>query len=852
MGRVLSLFTIGVLCLLPTSSSWGASCLTRTNSPSLPLPTTLNTSGYATEAIFPGLQFSWPVAVSAPPGETNRLFVAEKDGYISVITNLSAPTRSVFLDMHDIAAKDVKEDGLLGMAFHPNYATNGYVYVFYTTLTNGTKWDCIARFQADPQNPNRALRQSHTVILYQIDTVPSHNGGDLHFGPDGYLYGSLGDPNNTYQQVNNLHSGMLRIDVDKRPGNIPPNPVTGTTTQYYVPIDNPYIGATTLNGNAIATNQTRTEFYAIGLRHPWRFSFDSLTGDLYVGDVGLSTYEEVNVVQKGKNYGWGYAEGTSTNNPAYAAYLTPPLYQYGHTQGLAVIGGNVYRGAAIPDLYGCYVFGDYASGTIWSFRYQGGQATEVRELCNYPAMICFGTDPRNGDILLASDGTSLQRITKIAATNSVAIPALLSQTGAFSDLTNLTTVPGIVPYEINVPFWSDNAEKKRWYMIPDGQQIGFQRDENWHFPVGTTWVKHFDLEMVTGNPASKRKIETRFLVSTVDGAYGLSYAWNAAQTDATLVSSAGTTSSFTVTNGGVPKTQVWTFPGRSQCLTCHTRHSEFALGFNTRQLNRDVPCGGGMANQIEAMSDAGYFTAPVTNRYLLPAFSSSTDTNNSLEFRARSYLAANCSQCHQRFGWGFGNWDARVSTPFMDAGLITAEVGDFGYLEQMIYPGNTNSTLILQRMKATASGRMPPLATSVLDTNGINLMSQWVQSLANRQSFTAWLTANALTGVSGTVDTDGDGASNYSEYLAGTNPKNSTNVWKSTISNSANHLQVSYSNLSNRVYEIQWSTNVLGGWQALDHPNNSPNPKLRTGTETVDLGSSTNANYFYRVQVRDP
>ncbi len=850
MVRVLSLLA-GVVSLLAPCLLQAAACLERTNSPTLNLPSTLNTSGYLTERIFPEVEFSWPVSIASPVGETNRLFIAEKDGYISVITNLAVPTRTVFLDMRDIVSKDTKEDGLLGMALHPGFATNGYVFVFYNTPTNNTKWDCIARFQVDPQNTNCAVRSSHTVILYEVDPTINHNAGDLHFGPDGYLYASMGDPNNTSQQLYNLHSGMLRIDVDKKPGNVAPNPVVGTTSQYFVPADNPYIGATTLNGLPIATASVRTEFYAIGLRNPWRFSFDSLTGDLYVGDVGLWTWEEVNVVQKGKNYGWGYAEGTTVTIPGYNSYITAPTYQYGHTLGLSVIGGVVYRGSSNPDLYGCYVFGDYASGTIWSLQYEGGQPTNVRELCNYPAMICFGTDPRNGDVLLASADGTLQRVAKVTVPPNVTPPTLLSQTGAFSDLTNLTTVPGILPYDINLPFWSDNAVKRRWFMVPAGQQVGFERDDGWHLPIGTTFIKHFDLETVIGNPATKRKIETRFLVMTVDGAYGLSYVWNSNQTDATLVPANGALANYLITSNSLVQTQQWTFPSRSQCLTCHTRHSEFALGFNTRQLNKDIQCGNETVNQIDAISAAGFFTSPVTNIYLLPSYASSSDTNQSVEFRARSYLAANCANCHQRFGWGFGNWDARIATPFYEAGLITQEYDDYGYLQQMIVPGNTNSTMILQRMKGASGQRMPPLGSAIIDQAGVAMVAKWVQTLTARQSFSAWQTSQSLTG-SGSLDTDGDGASNYQEYLAGTNPKSAASVWKSTVTRFPDHVNLSFNNLSNRTYEVQWSMDLSGGWQALNHPGNRPDPKVATGTTLLNLGGPAEAARFYRVQVKDP
>jgi uncharacterized repeat protein (TIGR03806 family) len=447
---------------------------------------------------------------------------------------------------------------------------------------------------------------------------------------------------------------------------------------------------------------------------------------------------------------------------------------------------------------------------------------------------------------------TIRRIVKKGETNNSPIPALLSQTGAFSNLTTLSTVPGIIPYEINLPFWSDNAEKKRWFMVPTGEQIKFERDEAWNFPIGTTWIKHFDLEMIRGSPASKRRIETRFLVLSEDGAYGLSYAWNAAQTDASLVSSAGMVSTFIITNKGVALSQQWQFPGRSQCLTCHTRHSEFVLGFTTRQLNRNVACDGEIVNQIQAMSDSGYFTAGVTNRNLLPSLAAPTDSNSSLEFRARSYLNANCAQCHQRFGWGFGNWDARIGTPFTEAGLITPEIGDYGYPEQMIIPGDPNNTLLLQRMKGDDWGqRMPPLATSLLDQSGIDLITEWVNSLPNRQSFAEWQAQNSVDG-DGSYDSDGDSASNYQEYLAGTDPNNSLSLWKSTLLELPDTLELDFSHLSNRVYEVQWSTNLLYGWQPLDHPGNSPNPKSGSGITTLNLGANTNQNSFYRVQIRDP
>ncbi|MDB6024610.1 MAG: hypothetical protein JWM68_833 [Verrucomicrobiales bacterium] len=701
MVRVLSaLFS---LCFLSLTLGVAAPCLSRTNNNSLRLPDSLDSLDYTTLPAFPGLKFDSPVAIASPMGETDRLFVLERTGSICVITNLKAPNRSVFLDLTDRVSHKTMESGLLGLAFHPGYRTNGFLYVFFTSATDGGR-DCIARFSVDPKNPNKALPGSYTEILFQPDTTVNHNAGDLHFGPDGYLYISLGDPFSRAQELFTFFSGILRIDVDRKPGNLAPNPGLGVSTNYRVPADNPFIG-TMFKG----VPPVRTEFWASGLRNPWRFSFDSLTGDLYCGDVGQGIWEEVNIIKKGKNYGWNLAEGPSTN-----VLFESPIYAYEHKLGLAIVGGVVYRGSQNPDLYGSYVFGDYVSGRIWGLHYTNGVTSGVRELCNYPSTTCFGIDPQSGDILLAiADGT-LRRLTHRTAPTAQPIPSLLSETGAFTDLTNLITHPGIEPYDVTVPFWSDNAEKRRWFMVPASKTIDFKARENWQFPNGTTFIKHFDLETIAGDPSSKRKIETRFLVMTDDGAYGLSYFWDDTQTNAFLVPDAGMTKDILITAGDVIKTQQWIYPSRTQCLTCHTRHSGFALGFNTQQLNRNIWCGSNSVNQLEALSDAGYFLKRVTDLRLLPTLASLSDTNNSLAFRARSYLAANCAHCHQGVDWGFGNWDARFDTSMTNSSSIASRLLAIDQLS---------------RMHRKDFGRMPPLGSSILDNSGIKLIRDWTVSL---------------------------------------------------------------------------------------------------------------------------
>src|SRR4051794_3677284 len=258
-------------------------------------------AGYALTNAFPGLTFTNPVCLASPPGETSRLFIVEKKGRIVVITNLAAPTRTIFMDISSnvISAGDTSvggEEGLLGLTFHPGYATNGFFYVFYTgsatTSAGPGRHDILARYQQSGSNPNQGNPASETRYIVQFDEADNHNAGDLHFGQDAYLYVSLGDEGgggDTYgnsQRINrDFFSAILRIDVDKKPGSLAPNAHASVPdlTNYAIPQDNPYVGVTNFNGSPVDPTKVRTEFWAVGMRNPWRFSFDSVTGTLYLG-----------------------------------------------------------------------------------------------------------------------------------------------------------------------------------------------------------------------------------------------------------------------------------------------------------------------------------------------------------------------------------------------------------------------------------------------------------------------------------------------------------------------------------------------------------------------------------------
>jgi len=718
--------------------------------------------GYTLANAFSTVALTQPVCLASPPQETNRLFILEKTGNIVVITNLAAPTRTVFMSLSVLSDS---ESGLLGLAFHPGYATNGYFFVFssrqMTTTQGSGRHQCISRFQVTSTNANVALTNSELILIAQIDSAPNHNGGDLHFGPDGYLYASVGDEGAQYNgslnaQVitNKFFSAILRLDVDKRPGNLLPNPHAASTTNYFVPADNPFVGATNFNGKTFSATAVRTEFYSIGYRNPWRYSFDLVTGWLYVGDVGQDLYEEVDVVPKGGNCGWAYYEGNhlaSLLYPSQPTILTNPppglifpIQEYPHSgtagyTGNSVIGGVVYRGTRISQLYGAYVFADNGSGNVWMLRYDGSNTVPYQPITTAAGPSAIGTDPRNGDVLICQlNNGQIGRLDYNSTVTGAPLPPTLADTGAFTNLTTLAPAAGIVPYDINVPFWSDNAIKSRWFSVPDANlTIGFSPTGNWSFPTGSVWIKHFEIELTNGVAASRKRLETRFIVRNTNGVYGITYRWDS-PANATLVPEAGTNDTLVINDGGTLRTQIWHYPGRSECLACHTLAGGYALGFNTPQLNRDFTYGALTTNQIAALNAAGYFSPPVTSDvHSLLALAAATNTAYTLEFRARSFLAANCVQCHQPGGPAQrAAWDARITTPTSAANLVNAvpanNLGSAGNL--VIAPQQPASSVLLTRLAMRDLGslpsiQMPPLASNLTNAQAAQLITDWINSL---------------------------------------------------------------------------------------------------------------------------
>lgn len=347
---------------------------------------------YGVTEAFPNLSFDQPVGIYHAGDGTNRLFVVAQQGEIYVFENSEdVLTASVFLDIRDRVLYG-GEQGLLGLAFHPNFASNGFFYVDYTA--ENPRRTVIARYSVAQSNPDQGDKNSEEVLLEVLQPYSNHNGGQITFGPDDYLYvalgdgGSGGDPSGNGQNRATLLGSILRIDVD--------SPSEGRN--YGIPADNPFVGN---------TQGYREEIYAYGLRNPWRFSFDPVTAWLWTGDVGQDRIEEIDIIEKGKNYGWNIMEGSLCYSPSEGCNRTGlelPLWEYGHDLGISVTGGFVYRGSKLPALIGAYIYGDYGSGRIWALEYNGVGDPVNTELFDTNLNIAsFGVDEENEIYICAFD-----------------------------------------------------------------------------------------------------------------------------------------------------------------------------------------------------------------------------------------------------------------------------------------------------------------------------------------------------------------------------------------------------------------------------------------------------------------
>lgn len=316
------------------------------------------------------------------------------------------------------------------------------------------------------------------------------------------------------------------------------------------------------------------------------------------------------------------------------------------------------------------------------------------------------------------------------------IPRLLSDTGVFSDVRSLTPVAGLLPYELDLAFWSDSAVKGRYVAIPQGK-VDFSPDGEWTFPRGTVFVKTFNLTTDAAHPDQQKRLETRLLVlDSKGGVYGVSYKWRADLSDAELVGAEGLDEDIPIQGADGPRTQTWSYPSRENCLKCHNAHTNGQLGPKTRQLNFPLTYpDGSTENQLARWNRLGLFSTPLNTQELASyvTLAKPDDASRSLEDRARSYLDANCAQCH-RPGGTVAGFDARFQTPLAQQNLINGPVLIDNGIDRarIVSPHDTWRSMIIRRTDTVDDTRMPPIARHTIDANGVALLKSWILSLPGR------------------------------------------------------------------------------------------------------------------------
>jgi len=665
-------------------------------------------------------EFQEPLKALQAPNDPTRWFVLEKSGFVNVFPASNPAANTTYLNLSDRVNDNSAEAGLLSMAFHPNFPATPEVYVSYTGEPGGGFVSKLSRFVLD--STTAPVSPVEQVLLTINKPSGFHHGGDLAFGNDGFLYWSIGDggdandPLNSGQDTTTLRGAMLRINVQGVPF---PSP------GYTIPANNPFAA----NPKCGPDNNASPcpEIYAWGFRNPWRFSFDRPTGQLWLGDVGQNSREEVDLVQLGGNYGWRCREGLLPFNMTGCPTggFVEPVLDYGRNDGSSVTGGFVYRGSAIPGLVGRYVFGDFTQRIVWALQPngQGGYTKQTVAQTNF--LIAAFAEGADGEIYIVDYNTGrLHRLVPGGAPVPDTIPANLADTGCVNPANPTEPAAGLVPYGVNAPFWSDGATKTRYLGLPNGATINIGSISggvggDFTLPNGSVLVKNFALN---GLP-----VETRLLMRHPDGIWaGYTYEWNAAGTAATRVIGGKARE----VNG-----QTWLYPSENDCMRCHTPTAGFALAADTAQLNGHFiyPATNRTANQLATLAGIGMFSAALPGApATLPALPDPADATVPLANRARAWLHTNCAQCHQPGGPTPTNLDLRYTTTLAATNTcnVTPTAGSLGITDALlIAPGDAARSVLVSRMSRRDAQGMPPLASTRVDTAGVSLLTAWVNSL---------------------------------------------------------------------------------------------------------------------------
>jgi uncharacterized repeat protein (TIGR03806 family) len=683
-----------------------------TGSPEPPLP-------YTVEKTFNNIEWRAPIFITPEPESDFLLIVlagGEKDRpskIVRVRDDASTSETTTLLTLNDRL--------IYSVAFHPGYRTNRQLFVF----THGSSGE-FAR-------TNRVLRYTLTHDASpQCDPLSErviiewrsegHDGGGIVFGRDGMLYISTGDGTAdsdgwaSGQELNDLLGAVLRIDVDHTEG----------TQAYSVPRDNPFAGAP----------NARPENWAYGLRNPWRLCVDQKTGEIWAGNNGQDLWETVHLIRRGENYGWSAYEGSHPfylNRKLGPTPVVPPTIEHPHAEARSLTGGVVYYGDELSELNGAYVYGDYSTGKIWGLRCDGSRVVWQKELADTQLQIAAFAVSQRGQLLIADYAGGIYRLIPSPPHESAQnFPTTLSQTGLFLSTKDHLIQPALIPYSVIVAGWADGAQVERFMALPDDSRIGKLTD-------GTVLMQTLSLEREARNPQSSKRIETRLLTRQQGEWVGYSYRWNDDQTDATLVNAEGDEKDVVIQDDHVPgnsRRQIWRFPSRAECMTCHSRAANFVLAVTESQLNDGHDYGGVRDNQLRTLQHIGVFTGT------LPKAEAKTlvdpyGANQSLDLRARSYLHVNCSVCHVESGGGNSKMELGFTTKPERMNLIGArpQHDTFGIDNAMlVFPGDPERSVLYQRISRRGRGQMPPLVSHVVDERAVALFRDWIREMKPEQS----------------------------------------------------------------------------------------------------------------------
>jgi uncharacterized repeat protein (TIGR03806 family) len=669
------------------------------------------------EPLLGELRFTQAHGIATRPGARELLFVFEQHGLLHRVDVQASP--AVAQTVLDLSARVAccEGGGLRGVVLHPEYAQNGWVFVHY--VTGGVvRRSRISRFTADPATDVVDAASERNLLDLQLPGQ-GREGGPLLFDREGMLLIALGDggqdpPSTDARRPRGFAGAILRLDVTP----------LATGPSYAIPPDNPF---------ADASDDTPKEVFAWGFRDPAHCDLDREIGELWCSDRGPS-YSELDRVAAGRSHGWPTLDASlcaGTDRLCLDERYQAPHGGYRQFEGqCGIVGGHVHAAAEPALLTGVVLFADACSGTLFGAATRGPQLRKQGRAGAIAGGVRAVAGDGAGRVLAIDAEGRVLALTVAPDGVPGTFPELLSETGCYADLAAHRFATELIEYRLRSPLWSDGTHKRRFMRLPDGARIDAPASGAWEFPVGTLLVKQFALQFDDGDPESVRPIETRFMQHRSQGWEFHSYRWNEDATDAELVVDDGG-ADYDVVRGGEPTVQHYQFPGPQTCPACHAVAPGRVLGPRTDQLNVALAYQGEVEprDQLALLSALDLFELPNAP---LPALPDPADTTLPIEQRARSYLHANCAHCHQPGGWSSPDltMDLRYELPLAEAEVCGKPPAFFMDGSALIAPGEPEQSAILIRMRDTGLERMPPVATTVVDPLGEQVLASWIESLS--------------------------------------------------------------------------------------------------------------------------